>query len=183
MREGNYTKDQKLKVGLLKPAEGDKWDQLMNEHHYLGFKRLSGEVLKYVVEMDGEWVALLGWGSAAFKCTARDKWIGWRSDQQWKRLKYIANNQRFLILPWIRITNLASRILALNLKRISEDWENRHGHPLLMVETFVEKNRFAGTCYKAAGWKRLGETKGYGRNAGKYYYHEKKKEVFIKELS
>jgi hypothetical protein len=79
----------------------------MNEHHYLGFKRLSGEVLKYVVEMDGEWVALLGWGSAAFKCTARDKWIGWRSDQQWKRLKYIANNQRFLILPWIRITNLA----------------------------------------------------------------------------
>jgi hypothetical protein len=78
-------------VRLLKPAEGDKWDQLMNEHHYLGFKRLSGEVLKYVVEMDGEWVALLGWGSAAFKCTARDKWIGWRSDQQWKRLKYIAN--------------------------------------------------------------------------------------------
>jgi hypothetical protein len=132
--------------------------------------------------MGGEWVALLGWGSGAFKCADRDKWIRWRSDQQWKRLKYIANNQRFLILPWIRIKNLASRILGLCIRRISEDWENRHGHPLLMVESFVEKGRFAGTCYKAAGWKALGETKGYGRNAGKYYYHGIRKEIYVKEL-
>lgn len=182
MREKVYTKEQNLEVRIMKPAEEEKWDQFMKEHHYLGFERLSGEMLKYVAEMDGEWVALLGWGSGAFKCTDRDKWIGWRSDQQWKRLKYIANNQRFLILPWVRIKNLASRILGLSLRRISEDWENRHGHPLLMVETFVEKGRFTGTCYKAAGWKLLGETKGYGRNAKKYYYHGIKKEVYVKEL-
>jgi len=183
MREGVYTKEQNLEVRLIKPAEEEKWDQLMKEHHYLGFERLSGEILKYVAEMDGEWVALLGWGSGAFKCTDRDKWIGWRSDQQWKRLKYIADNQRFLILPWVRLKNLASRILGLSIRRISEDWENRHGHPLLMVESFVEKGRFAGTCYKAAGWNRLGETKGYGKNASKYYYHGIKKEIYVKELA
>lgn len=177
-----YTKEQNFELRLMKPAEEEKWDQLMKEHHYLGFERLSGETLKYVVEMDEEWVALLGWGSGAFKCADRDKWIGWRSDQQWKRLKYIANNQRFLILPWIRIKNLASRILGQSVRRISEDWENRHGHPLLMVETFVEKGRFTATCYKAAGWKALGETKGYGRNATKYYYHGIKKEIYVKEL-
>lgn len=182
MREQIYTKEQNLEVRLMKPAEEEKWDQLMKEHHYLGFERLSGEMLKYVAEMDGEWVALLGWGSGAFKCTDRDKWIGWRSDQQWKRLKYIANNQRFLILPWIRIKNLASRILGLSIRRISEDWEHRHGHPLLIAETYVEKGRFTGTCYKAAGWKVLGETRGYGRNAKKYYYHGIKKEVYVKEL-
>lgn len=182
MSDHVYKKEQNLIVRLMKPAEEEKWDQLMKEHHYLGFERLSGETLKYVAEMDREWVALLGWGSGALKCTDRDKWIGWRSDQQWKRLKYIANNQRFLILPWIRIKNLASRILGLSIRRISKDWENRHGHPLLMAETFVEKGRFTGTCYKAAGWKTLGETKGYGRNAKKYYYHGIKKEIYVKEL-
>jgi hypothetical protein len=182
MREGVYTREQNLKVRLIKPAEEETWDQLMKEHHYLGFETLTGESAKYVAEADGEWLALIGWGTGAFKCKDRDKWIGWRSDQQWKRLKYIANNQRFLILPWVKIKNLASRIMALNVRRISSDWEKRYGHPLLLVETFVEKGRFLGTCYKAAGWELLGETKGYGRNAGKYYYHGVKKQIYVKEL-
>lgn len=182
MTEQVYTKKQNLEVRMIKPAEEDRWDQLMKEHHYLGFERLSGETLKYVAEKDGEWVALLGWGSSAFKCVHRDKWIGWRSDQQWKRLKYIANNQRYLILPWVKIRNLASGILGLCTRRISEDWEKRHGHPLLIVETFVDRSRFNGTSYKAAGWQALGETKGYGKKAKKYYYHGNKKEIYVKEL-
>jgi hypothetical protein len=182
MKESIYKREQNLEVRLIKPAEEDIWDQLMKKHHYLGFETLSGECAKYIAEMDGEWVALLGWGTGAFKCADRDKWISWRSDQQWKRLKYIANNQRFLILPWIKIKNLASRILALNVRRISSDWGKRYGHPLLLVETFVEKERFLGTCYKASGWELLGETKGYGRNAGKYYYHGIKKQIYVKEL-
>jgi hypothetical protein len=182
MAEQIYRKKQDLKLRVMKPAEEEKWDSLMKKYHYLGFERLSGETLKYVAEMDNTWVALLGWGSSAFKCSDRDKWIGWRNDQQWKRLKYIANNQRFLILPWISIKNLASGILGLCVRRISQDWADRHGHSLLMVETFVEKERFAGTCYKAAGWKALGETKGYGKNAKKYYYHGIKKDIYVKEL-
>jgi len=182
MKEIVYTKKQKLEVRLIKPAEEEQWDQLMDRYHYLGFDRLTGEVLKYAAELEGEWVALIGWGSGVLKCTKRDKWIGWRSDQQWKRLKYVANNQRFLILPGVNIKNLASGILALNTKRISNDWEERYGHPLLLVESFVEKRRFHGACYKAAGWELLGETSGYGRNAKKYYYHGIKKDIYIKEL-
>jgi len=182
MKEIVYTKKQKLEVRLIKPAEEEQWDQLMDRYHYLGFDRLTGEVLKYAAELEGEWVALIGWGSGVLKCTERDKWIGWKSDQQWKRLKYIANNQRFLILPGVNIKNIASRILALNTKRISNDWEKRYGHPLLLVESFVEKRRFHGACYKAAGWKPLGETSGYGRNSRKYYYHGIKKEIYVKEL-
>lgn len=182
MRKRIYDKKQNLEVRLIKPAEEEKWNHLMKEHHYLGFETLTGEIAKYVAEMDGEWVALIGWGTGVFKCADRDKWIGWRKDQQWKRLKYIANNQRFLILPEVRVENLASRILALNTRRISKDWEKRYGHPLLLVESFVEGGRFLGTCYKAAGWELLGETKGYGRNAGKYYYHGIKKQIYLKEL-
>jgi hypothetical protein len=144
--------------------------------------RLSGESVKYIAEMGGEWVALIGWGSAVFKCAARDKWIGWKSGQQWDRLKYIANNQRFLILPEVHIKNLASRILSLTAKRLSQDWQKRYGHGVLLAETFVEKRRFRGTCYKAAGWETLGETSGHGKNADKYYYHGVIKEVMVKEL-
>lgn len=180
--EEKYTKDLNVKLRLIKPAENEKWNYLMKEYHYLGFERLSGEVLKYVAELKGEWVALLGWGSAALKCKARDEWIGWSGNQQWKRLKYVANNQRFLILPWVKMRNLASGVLSLNLKRISDDWDKHYGHRLLMVETFVDKERFNGTCYKAAGWNRVGETKGYGRNARRYYYHGIKKDIYVKAI-
>jgi hypothetical protein len=114
----------RVSVRLIKSTEANNWDSLMSQHHYLGFRCLVGETLKYIAEINGQWVALIGWGTAAFKNRHRDKWIGWLPEQQWKRLKYIANNQRFLILPEIRIKNLASKILSLNLKRLSSDWEN-----------------------------------------------------------
>jgi hypothetical protein len=154
----------------------------MSTHHYLGFRKLVGESIKYVAELQNQWVALLGWGTAAFKCGSRDEWIGWEKEQQWGRLAFIANNLRFLILPSVRIPNLASKILAVNLKRLSADWQVVHGHPLVLVETFVDHSRFAGTCYRAAGWIRLGQTRGFGRNAGQYYYHGLSKTIYIYPL-
>jgi len=154
----------------------------MRRHHYLGFERIVGEALHYVATMGRQWVALLGWGSAALKCTARDQWIGWDRHLQYRRLHLIANNVRFLILPDWHLPNLASRLLALNLKRLSTDWLSFHGHPILLAETFVDSSRFYGTCYRAAGWQALGQTRGYSKCNHRYRQHGRPKLVFVRPL-
>ncbi len=171
-----------ITVRLIKSTEAKLWDSLMSQYHYLGFRCLVGETLKYIAEINGQWIALIGWGTAAFKNRHRDKWIGWLPEQQWQRLKYIANNQRFLILPEIRVKNLASKILSLNLKRLSNDWNTIYGHPIYIVETFVDGFRFNGTCYLASNWTRLGESRGFGRNGGRYYYHGQPKTIYVRSL-
>lgn len=173
---------EQLEVMPIERTEEQRWNQLMNGHHYLGFRHLVGESIKYAARINGEMVALLGWGTAAFKCGVRDKWIGWTKEQQWRRLIYIANNSRFLILPDVNIPNLASKVLSMNLKRLSGDWERAHGHPVVLAETFVDQSRFAGTCYIAANWERLGQTQGYGRNAGRYYQHGAPKTAYVYPL-
>ncbi|WP_353928708.1 Druantia anti-phage system protein DruA [Desulfofundulus kuznetsovii] len=97
-------------------------------------------------------MALIGWDSAAYKCRSRDNWLGWTEEQKQQHLKYIAKNQRFLILPGVHIPNLASKVLALNLMHLPADWQAVHGHPVLLAETFVDHHRFRGTCYRAGGW-------------------------------
>ena len=171
-----------LIVRPITPGEENDWNTLMAKHHYLGFRCLSGRSLKYVALLNGRWVALIGWGAAALKCSPRDRWINWSEERKYERLQYITNNQRFLILPGVSIKNLASRALALNIKRLSADWETVYGHPILMVETFVDHSRFKGTCYRAAGWVPLGMTTGYGRTGGSYYYHGQTKTVLVKPL-
>jgi hypothetical protein len=171
-----------LLVRIIQPNEESRWNELMATHHYLGFRQLVGESIKYIAEIKGEWVALIGWGTAAFKCGARDGWIGWSKEQQWSRLLFVANNSRFLILPGIKIPNLASKILSVNVKRLSLDWQIVYGHPIVLVETFVDHSLFKGTCYLAAGWTRLGQTRGFGRNAGQYYYHGRTKTIFVLRL-
>jgi len=174
-----------LKSLIVRPIESKeevKWNQLMNEHHYLVFRQIVGESIKYVAVLNDQWVALLGWGAAAFKCGSRDKWIGWSREQQWRRLIFIANNSRFLILPQVRIPNLASKILSLNLRRLSKDWMEVFGHPIVLAETFVDHSRFSGTCYRAAGWIQLGQTRGFGRNGGKYYHHGLSKTIYVYPL-
>jgi hypothetical protein len=173
---------QELAVQPITRSDEQRWNQLMNEYHYLGFRHIVGESIKYIAQIRGEWVALIGWGTAAFKCGERDRWIGWAKEQQWRRLIYIANNARFLILPDVAIPNLASKVLALNLRRLSADWTVSHGHPILIAETFVDHSRFVGTCYRAANWEQLGQTKGFGRNAGKYYEHGTPKTVYVYPL-
>lgn len=171
-----------VQVRPLRAGERREWDRLMREHHYLGFRGFVGESLRYVAQWQGRWVALLGWSAAALKCQARDRWIGWPEVVQWQRLGLVVNNTRFLLLPGERVANLASRVLALNVQRLSGDWQLAHGHPVWLAETFVDSRRFAGTCYRAAGWLRVGTTRGYGRRAGGYEAHGVPKTVWIKPL-
>jgi hypothetical protein len=171
-----------LVVRPIKSNEEERWNQLMSKHHYLGFNSLVGNSLKYVAILNERWVALLGWGAAALSNKCRDQWIGWAEEQKYQRLKYIANNMRFLILPDIHIKNLASKTLALNLKRLSNDWQDVYNHPIVLAETFVEDGRFEGTCYKAANWVALGKTRGYGKTGKNYYYHGNIKTILVYPL-
>jgi hypothetical protein len=163
--------------------ERDRWDRLMSQYHYLGLKSLVGKSLRYVAELDGRWLALLGWAASALKCKPRDTWIGWSQAIQWQRLHLIVNNARFLILPGVHIPNLASRVLSLNLRRLSRDWVCVYGHPVLIAETFVDTGRFTGACYKAANWLYLGQTSGYGKRSHQYFHHGQSKAVFVRLLS
>jgi len=171
-----------LNVRPIEFSERSEWDKLMSSQHYLGFKSLVGESIRYIAELRGQWVALLGWSSAALQCRPRDAWIGWPQVIQWQRLHLIANNSRFLVLTGINIPNLASKTLSLNLKRLSKDWQEIHGHPILLAETFVDISRFQGTCYKAANWIFLGLTQGFGKSAKKYYHHGQPKAIFVRSL-
>ncbi len=171
-----------LGVRLVRREERGRWRELMRQHHYLGLDRIIGESLWYVASVAGEWVALLGWGSPALKCGVRDRWIGWDRALQWRRLHLVVNNVRFLILPGWNKPNLASRVLALNVKRLSQDWEICHGHPVLLAETFVDGARFRGTCYRAAGWQVLGETRGFAKRNQGYWHHGHKKIVLVRPL-
>lgn len=170
---------------IVRPIQGEEretWDQLMADHHYLGLKHLVGESIRYVALLNGQWVALLGWNSAAYKSGPRDHWIGWDEDTRHKRLKFLVNNARFLILPGVRVKNLASQILAANLKRLPGDWVKVYDHPVWLTETFIDHTRFAGTCYRAAGFIPLGQTRGFRRNAGYYYEHGVAKTILIRPL-
>lgn len=181
----NRTKPDNLDSLVVRPIfreEEGKWDNLMRRHHYLGFSKLPGKSLKYVALLNGQWVALLGWGAAALKNGPREKWLGWSSEQKTQRLNYVVNNQHFLILPGVQMKNLASKVLALNTKRICADWQAAFSYPVLLAETFVDHSRFNGTCYRAAGWLPLGKTSGYGRQGRIYYYHGETKTVFVKPL-
>ena len=133
-------------VRLVRPDERIKWDELMDQHHYLGFKRFAGRGLRYVAEWGGRWIALAGWQAAALKCAPRDRWIGWRGKKMFKRLHLIANNTRFLVLGERGVlANLASCMMSAMLRRLSDDWQEQYGHPLLVVESFVDPARFSGT--------------------------------------
>src|SRR5215213_6493181 len=151
-----------VQVRLLRTGERRLWDRLMREHHYLGFRSFVGESLRYVAEWQGRWVALLGWCSAALKCQARDRFIGWPEVLKWQRLGLVVNNARFLILPGERVVNLASRVLSLNLKRLSGDWELAYGHPVFLAETLWIHGAFLGPATgRRGGWK-LGRREAMG---------------------
>ena len=154
---------------LALPHERPRWDALMREHHFLGFKQFAGRGLRYIAEYRGQWVALLGWQTGAFQCAPRDRWLGWPRELQFQRLHLIGNNTRFLILPHVTgRVNLGSYVLAANLRRLSDDWQAEWGHSLELAETFVDPSVHDGAVYKAANFVELGTTKGYARCNGKY---------------
>jgi len=138
---------------------------LLSSYHYLGFSRIVGENMKYLVfDQKDNPVACLLFGSAAWKTLPRDNFIGWDEAMRKANLHLLTNNMRFLILPWVKVPHLASHILGKVARRISSDWMKRYRHPIYMLETFVEKERFRGTCYQAANWIYVGQSKGRSRN-------------------
>jgi hypothetical protein len=158
------------------------YNSLIQQHHYLGYRQIVGNHLKYIAFIDGRPVACLGWGSAAWSVKSRDSFIGWDKPTKEKNLHLVANNTRFLILPWISVKCLASKLLALNLRRISDDWLKIYNHTLYLLETFVEKDRFAGTCYKAANWIYVGQTKGIAKRGHDHLFHGNIKDVYLYPL-
>jgi hypothetical protein len=179
------TAAQDVTVELIEdPKEEARWNKLIRKHHYLKEHRLVGESLRYVIQQNGEWVGLLGWSSAAFHLRPRDAWIGWTDVQRQATRHLVACNARFALLqPKGQSPNLASRALSLNLRRLSEDWLGRYGHPIALVETYVDPQRFEGTCYRAANWIEIGVTKGFGRSRLDFYQlHQHPKAIFLYPL-
>jgi hypothetical protein len=149
---------------VRRTSEEKLFDSLIEEHHYLGYSQPVGEHLKYLVYSKGRPLACLGWCSAVRHIGCRDRFIGWPADIRQKNLRLMAYNTRFLILPWVRIPYLASHLLGKMAGIISKEWENLYHHPVHFLETFVDKERFKGTCYKAANWIYLGDTTTRGEN-------------------
>lgn len=176
----------KLSKVLVRPvdrAEEQRFRLLMQEHHYLGALPKISETLWYVATFDDQWLALMSFSAAALKCSPRDRWIGWNFRHQYDRLKLLTNNSRFLILPERHVPNLASRILSLCQKRLPVDWKAAFGHSVVLLETFVDPQRFQGTIYKAANWIYVGQTKGFHRTRKGYSATaELPKLVFVKPL-
>ena len=139
------------------------WNGLIERYHYLGYSPLPGAQLRYLIACDRGVLGAIGFGAAAWKVAVRDRWIGWEAPCREARLGRVLNNARFLILPWVQVKNLASKVLALAAARIPEDFAARYGERPVLLETYVEIPRFRGTCYRAANWRHLGETAGRGK--------------------
>jgi hypothetical protein len=166
----------------LSPKEG-LWDYLVDTYHYLGFPWIVGSYLKYLALVDGQVVACLGWGSAAWKVACRDNWIGWDQRSRQRNLHKLVNNVRFLILPWVRVQHLASKVLALNIRCLPGDWQRFYHYPISLLETFVDTTRFKGTCYKACNWIHAGLTRGRGKYDRGHRCSEPLKAVYLYPLS
>ena len=140
------------------------FENLLHRHHYLSYRSPVGENLQYLVsDRQGRPVGCVLFGAAAWQCADRDEYIGWDAATRGQGLHLIANNTRFLIPPWVRVPYLASHLLSRVARRLSCDWQAKYGHPIYLLETFVERDRFAGSCYRAANWQRVGQTKGRSR--------------------
>ena len=149
----------------------------MEKYHYLRYEQPVGEHLKYLVWAQGRPVACVACSSAPRHIGARDRYIGWSAEARRRNIRFIAYNTRFLVLPWVRVEHLASHILGRMAARVSEDWQRMYGHPIYFLETFVDPERFRGTCYRAANWVFLGQTTGRGKQSNSYVPNRSIKEV------
>jgi predicted transposase YbfD/YdcC len=166
------------------PAEIERFDQLVRQHHYLKNATLVGQHLRYVATYQGRWLALASWSAAALHLKERDRFIGWSHEQCRRRRGLLANNTRLLALPDCHYPNLMSRFMKMMLGGLSEDWRERWGHPLALVETFVDPQYHRGTAYKVSGWRELGSTAGWKRDARDFYLkHDTPKQIWVRELA
>ncbi|MCL2853786.1 MAG: IS701 family transposase [Defluviitaleaceae bacterium] len=155
------------------------WDEIVREYHYLGYESQIGARVKYVITLGRRIVGAISFCSAAYKLGPRDAYIGWGEEARRSKLPHLVTNNRFLILPWVRVRNLASHVLSKSLGHLKGDWERQYGIAPYMVETFVDRERYLGTCYAAANWTYLGITKGYGKQGKAFVYHGKKKDIYV----
>jgi hypothetical protein len=167
---------------VRRTAEESLFNSLLEEHHYLGYEQPVGEHLKYVVWAGGRPLSCLAWSSAPRHLGARDRFIGWNPSARKRHIHLIAYNTRFLILPWVRVPHLASHILGRMARQISADWQHIYGHPIYLLETFVEPSRFRGTCYRAANWIAVGQTTGRGKDDLTHRANRPIKEILVLPL-
>jgi hypothetical protein len=163
--------------------ESRRWREQVERYHYLGWRVPFGANLRYWVRNRDRELACLLWTSPAWKMQARDTWIGWSDKQRRRNLQWIVNNGRFLVLPWVRVKGLASKILALSAQQLPTDWKSHYGQHPLLLETFVDASRFRGTCYRAANWIHLGQTAGRGRMDREHKAHgQATKDIYVYPL-
>ena len=180
---------QPLQIQVVGPKQPDYrlFQRYLAQHHYLSFGGPIGENLGYLIKScTGVDLACLLFGAAAWQCAPRDQWIGWSAEQRAQGLPWIANNSRFLVLPWIRSPHLANHILSQIAQRIDADWQRRYHHPIWLLETFVQQDRFRGACYQAANWIHVGQTTGRTRQSQRHRGHELHaplKDIYLRPLS
>ena len=174
-----------LELALVEgPAESRLWREHVERYHYLGCRVPFGAHLRYWVRNRQRELACLLWNSPAWKMKPRDVWIGWSDEQREHHLQWIVNNGRFLVLPWVRVKGLASKILALSARRMPQDWHARYGRHPLLLETLVDADRFRGTCYRAANWIYVGQTAGRGRMDREHKAHGQAiKDIYVYPLA
>jgi hypothetical protein len=181
--EGKLSEFAPVMLNLVRHTELEPlYNSLVHHYHYLGYRQIVGAHLKYIAFIDDRPVACLGWGSAAWRVKSRDEFIGWDKPTRERNLRFVVNNTRFLVLPWASLKCLASKVLALAAKRISSDWLSIYHHPIYLLETFVEKDRFQGTCYKASNWTCVGQTMGTSKRGNSHFDHGTIKDVFLYPL-
>jgi SRSO17 transposase len=177
---GNLKDYQPLSFVMVNGTEGEEvWNDMVRTWHYLGYEKMIGPRVKYLVFFRDVPIAAISFNRASLRVGVRDTYLGWEEDCRQKFLPHVVNNNRFLILPWIRIKNLASHILSRSLRLLQNDWLKLYGTKPYAAETFVDYNRYQGTCYKAANWRYLGETRGFGKVGKAFVYHGNQKSVFL----
>lgn len=169
-----------LEVRPLRADEREGFREHLQRYHYLGYRQPVGESVPYAAFLGETLVAFLAWGAAVLHNGPRDRWIGWDSSTKARRVGFVVNNTRFLVL--VRRPHLASRILGANLRRLSRDWKAAYGHPVVLAETFVDSALFRGTCYRASNWLYVGETRGFSRSGTHFEKHGRRKSVFVYPL-
>lgn len=183
--EGVLGELQPVRIELLGEGHADQplFRSLLQTHHYLGLRNSVGENLKYLArDRHGRPLACLLFGAAAWKAKARDEWLGWTGAQRERALPLLANNTRFLVLPWVRVPHLASHLLGRVVRRLDADWRFKYGHGIEVLETFVDRERFRGTCYRGASWVHVGATAGRSRNDRDQTLAVPVKDIYLRPL-
>ena len=168
---------------VQRPADKRLWAELVDRYHYLGYTPLGGAQLRYLIRSEDRVLGCLGFSAAVWKTAPRDQFIGWSVTQREKSLEKVVNNARFLILPWVKVHSLASKSLSMAARRLAADWDQCYGYRPVLLETFVEKERFAGTCYKAANWLHVGQTQGRGRYDSRHQSAQPIKTIWLYPLT